>query len=407
MRDGSTLRARTASHRARCRPCDSRDASRCMLVVALLAACASDAPQASPRDDAGRASSALVRRGGGSSVSRWSDRTDAAAPAPPAGEDCTAIYDPDRHRLVLFAGKTDADVNVNEVWEFDLEHETWQQVHTTGDPPPPREDHVAIHDPVGHRMIVHGGEDGLTSNKTFALDLQTACWRDLTDAASPAREDHTAVYDGKRRQMIVFGGRHADGKTDHVDNDVWALDLDPASKTFEHWHQLAVEGTPPLGRTDHAAVFDPHKDRMLVYGGYNKEKRELLGDTWALCLGASSSGGGHWQQIKTRHSWPPRRRHVVGVLDTARNWFVICGGFGEEGYLNDVWALDLAADVWVDITPGPQPRLDHQAIFDPRGGRLVVYGGDARLGHKFHDLWALQIEPDMPLQPMLRAASSK
>jgi hypothetical protein len=339
-------------------------------------------------------------------VSQWADHTNAAAPAPPAGEDCTAIYDPDRHRLVLFAGKTDADVNVNEVWELDLEQDSWQQVHTTGEQPPASEDHVAIHDPVGHRMIVHGGENGLTTNRTSALDLTTWRWRDLTDAVSPPREDHTAVYDPRRKQMLVFGGRHTDGKTDHVDNDVFAFDLDPASPTFEHWHPVALDDAPPpLGRTDHAAVFDPQKDRMLVYGGFNKEKKEYLGDTWELSM--SAGGRNHWQQIKTRRSWPPRRRHAVGVLDTVRNWFVICGGFGEDGYLNDVWALDLATDVWLDVSPGMQPRIDHQAIFDPRAGHMLIYGGDARLTHKFHDLWALQIEPDLPLQTMLRAASSK
>ena len=406
MRYGPTLRARAAIPTAYRTPADPRPGRRRFLAVALLASCASDAHRPAPPADAAGAATAIVRRGG-SIVSRWADRTDAAATAPAAGEDCTAIYDPDRHRLVLFAGKNDADVNLAEVWEFDLAQETWQRVQTTGEQPPASEDHAAIHDPVGHRMIVHGGENGLTTNRTSALDLATARWRDLTDASSPPREDHTAVYDPHRKQMLVYGGRHTDGKTDHVDNDVFAFDLDPASPTFEHWRAVAVDGAQPLGRTDHAAVFDPQKDRMLVYGGYNKEKKELLGDTWQLVLGPPSSGGIHWQQVKTRRSWPPRRRHAVGVLDTARNWFVICGGFGEEGYLNDVWALDLATDIWLDVTPGPQPRIDHQAIFDPRAGHMLLYGGDARLGHKFHDLWALQIEPDLPLQLMLHAASNK
>jgi hypothetical protein len=406
MTTGPTFRVRAAICRACRTPRAPRRAHWRLFAVTLLAACASDAPQ--PLHGSGvQASTAPAHRSGGSIVSRWLDRTDAGAVAPPAGEDCSAVYDPDRHRLVLFGGKTDADVNVNEVWELDLEQDAWQQVRTTGDPPPPSEDHVAIHDPIGHRMIVHGGENGLTSNKTFALDLQTARWRNLTDASSPPREDHTAVYDGRRKQMLVFGGRHTDGKTDRVDNDVFAFDLDPASSTFEHWREVEVDGPRPLGRTDHTAVFDPQKDRMLVYGGYNKEKKEYLGDTWELMFGPPSSGGTHWQQIKTRRSSPPKRRHVVGVLDTARNWFVVCGGFGDEGYLNDVWAFDLGAEVWIDVTPGPQPRLDHQAIFDPRSGHLLVYGGDARLEHKFHDLWALQVEPDLPLQVMLRAASSK
>lgn len=81
------------------------------------------------------------------------------------------------------------------------------------------------------------------------------------------------------------------------------------------------------------------------------------------------------------------------ALDGRRNWALLCGGFGKEGYLNDVWAFDLTDDVWINLTPGPQPRIDHQAVFDPVAGRLLLYGGDARLRTKFHDLWELRVAP--------------
>ena len=83
------------------------------------------------------------------------------------------------------------------------------------------------------------------------------------------------------------------------------------------------------------------------------------------------------------------------------------GGFGEQGYLNDVWAFDLTSDLWINITPGPQPRLDSQGIYDPVTGRLVIYGGDAHLPTKFHDLWELEVAPDLPLETMLEVAGSK
>jgi len=98
-------------------------------------------------------------------------------------------------------------------------------------------------------------------------------------------------------------------------------------------------------------------------------------------------------QVRTKTSHPAQRRHVVGVYDEARDWFVVCGGFGDEGFLNDVWAFDLGREKWINITPGPQPRLDHLAIYDPRRESLLLYGGDAHRATKFHDLWELRVHP--------------
>lgn len=72
-----------------------------------------------------------------------------------------------------------------------------------------------------------------------------------------------------------------------------------------------------------------------------------------------------------------------------------------------MWAFDLKEDLWINITPGPQPRMDHQAIYDPRSQRFMIYGGDALLEGKFHDLWELQVQPDLPLELLYRGAGAK
>jgi hypothetical protein len=146
---------------------------------------------------------------------------------------------------------------------------------------------------------------------------------------------------------------------------------------------------------------------MVIYGGWDNDQNEYLGDTWAFYFAVPPDTAGHWRRIKTSKSHPPRRRHAVGVYDSARDWFVIFGGFGEEGFLNDVWAFDLNEDLWINITPGPQPRMDHQAIYDPQSRRMIIYGGDAVLEGKFHDLWELQIQPDLPLKQLYRGAGAK
>lgn len=389
------------------------------LGVALYCGCAGKTPirstaavasLASPLAEAKR-DTAAEQRATGNRLSQWIDRTPALTPStafPPAAEDCAMIYDSAQRRLVLFGGKDDANQNVNEIWTLNLSGNTWQKITVDGEMPPASEDHAVIYDPIGYRMILHGGEDGLTTNKTWAFDLTTNRWRNLTlQSGAPAREDHTAIFDSYAKRMIIFGGRNNNGEYDYTNIDeVWAFDLDPASPTFEKWQELAAKDKRAPGRSDHVAVYDDKNYRMVIFGGWDKDQKELLGDTWAFYFPMSPRGVGDWKQIKTRKSHPPKRRHATGAYDSARNWLIIFGGFGEEGYLNDVWAFDLNDDVWINITPGPQPRLDQQAIFDPQTGRLLIYGGDARLPRKFHDLWELQIQPEAPLDLVKQEAGA-
>ena len=107
-------------------------------------------------------------------------------------KDCTAIVDTVANRLVLFGGKDDANQDLGELWTLDLERFAWAKPGVEGPAPPASEDHVAIFDPVGYRMIVHGGENGLTSHQTWSLDLKTLRWRDLTHAADDVAGDTTS-----------------------------------------------------------------------------------------------------------------------------------------------------------------------------------------------------------------------
>jgi hypothetical protein len=367
-------------------------------MLALAAAIWLARPTHSTAVPASAAPPPSARAESGATPGEWVDRTpslSASTRRPPAAEDCSAIVDPVANRLVLNGGKDDADHDLDEVWTLDLDRFLWSKPEIRGPAPPRSEDHVAIFDPVGYRMIVHGGENGLTANMTWSLDLKTLRWRDLTDPSSPGREDHTAIYDSRARRMVIFGGRDNTGTIDYVnESDLLALDLEPSSRTFEKWVRLGCGNVHAPGRSDHGAAYDPIKDRMVIFGGWDKAEHKYLDDTWAYYFADSADSAGYWKKIKTKNSHPPARRHLTGIYDAGRNWFVICGGFGDEGYLNDVWAFDLTRDVWMNITPGPQPRLDHLAVYDPRRREMLVYGGDAHLARKFHDVWELSVRPN-------------
>ncbi|HZM27053.1 MAG TPA: kelch repeat-containing protein, partial [Gemmatimonadales bacterium] len=141
-------------------------------------------------------------------------------------------------------------------------------------PPAGRYAPAAIYDPVRDRMVVFGGVNDVSNhNDVWALSLAgSPAWSELTPAGTPpsARYAHAAIYDPVRDRMVVFGGSDP-----HLRNDVWALSLagSPA------WSELIPAGIPPAARDEHTAIYDPVRDRMVVFGGSGNRN-----DVWALSL---------------------------------------------------------------------------------------------------------------------------
>ena len=332
----------------------------------------------------------------GGVMAQWVKRTPSGkdAPSPKNVEDGAMVYDPARDRIVLFGGKNDADRRVDDLWAFDLDKSMWQQITMQGSKPPSIPNLSAIYDPIGHRMIAYG------DRYLWSLDLKTDRWRDMSSKEQPRRESHSAVYDSRGKRMVVFGG--SDGG--HLDlYDIWALDLDPTSPTFEKWQNLTVEKGHPDGRIQHTAIYDARKNRMLISGGYAKDSRRMFEDTWAYQFADARNQPGTWKRIDNGRLSPPARRQAIGVYDAAQNWFILEGGESAQStsrehlYMNDVWAFDLTADTWLPLSssdPAPAPKISQQAAYDPDTQSVILYGGIPEDEHAVpHDVWELRIQP--------------
>ncbi len=128
--------------------------------------------------------------------------------------------------------------------------ERWDRLRPSGAAPPERFWASGVYDPVHYRMIVYCGvdvRDILTTREpvqvhddVWILDLIPGReeWTKLrpTGRGPGRRATHTAIYDEAGQRMIVFGGWDTERKYKHL-NDVWALDLTPGS---EQWYQLAA-----------------------------------------------------------------------------------------------------------------------------------------------------------------------
>src|SRR6185436_5015730 len=100
-------------------------------------------------------------------------------------------------------------------------------------------------------------------NETWVLTLAgTPTWSKLVPSGQPPLERgaHSVVYDPRKRRMIVVGG----WPNRDQGMDTWALSL----KGPPVWTPMFDGGRPPWGRTDHTAVYDSARQRMVIFGGW-------------------------------------------------------------------------------------------------------------------------------------------
>ena len=116
-----------------------------------------------------------------------------------------------------------------------------------------------------------------------------------------------------------------------------------------------------------------------------------------LMLVSTSASARHWQwrQLTPPEGagpTPPPRALGTAIYDPIGERIIIFGGRGANGFLNDLWSLDLVTGTWVEMAAGgiaPDPRRGHNAIYDPIGHQMVVWAGQ---GSQFYnDIWTLDL----------------
>lgn len=260
----------------------------------------------------------------------------------------------------------------------------WAQVALPA--PDKRLHHSIIHDTAGRRLILFGG---LYSSYAYAdvweFSIASGTWRPLaTQGPTPlARWGHSAIYDPLRDRMLVFGGFTTSGQ--HALADLWELSLD-ATPT---WREIVPGGPRPTARFVHTAIYHSRRDRMIVYAGYDGSFQD---DVWELPLDGAPS----WDPLFPRGTPPSPRDAHVAVYDPVGDRMIVHGGFDGLVAVGDVWSLSLDGSLeWREIvtqgTP-PAPRRQHAAAYDRKRRHLLVFGGTQTGSDPgFNDLWALPL----------------
>src|SRR5690349_9319768 len=165
-----------------------------------------------------------------------------------------------------------------------------------------------------------------------AARASESAWNLLTGPVQ--RRSSSLVFDSARNRVVVFGGHGVSGYL----GETWTLDL-----STRQWAQMQPSGTPPSDRSEHSAIYDPIRDRMIVFGGGPTASN----DVWSL----SFSGTPTWTQLSPSGTPPAARMNHAAFYDPVRDRMVVCGGTGPSVSTFDVWGLSLSGTpTWTQLT---------------------------------------------------------
>ncbi len=233
-----------------------------------------------------------------------------------------AAYDVARDRIVAYGG---FELGVFEcdqtMWEWD--GATWTQIDT--EPPPICHHFRMTYDEAAQASVIVGGQgpDDAPVNETWSWDGQA--WQLLTADGPPSRAHFGFVHDPNHPQTLLYGGY--DGG---MYEDFWSLE-------GETWEQLDLAG--PGTRSHFGMAYDTNADALYMYGGAETSSSfaSLTDETWRLT-------GGAWLLLSTDNS-PGVRGSAALAYDPEREVLVLYGGFNGDGVeFADTWEFD--GDGW-------------------------------------------------------------
>jgi dynein heavy chain len=259
------------------------------------------------------------------------------APEPRSQHTCVVYNDT---KILLFGGFRSSHIRYNDVWILDTTTDEWSQPHA-----------------------------GVTETKH---DGEVVFKRQWPDVPMP-RGAHSATLVGS--QMYIFGGYGGAGFARRDFNDITVLDLD----TWE-WRSVETSGEIPEARSGHQGV--SIKELMYVIGGWNSI--EQFSDMYILDTNTNV-----WSKPVQQNSFgAPRWNFAAVSVFAVPYWkiFVFGGNSGnlsdggppQGEYLNDMCVYETGSNTWTHpkvLGDQPVPRGESPIAFDPKGARLLLFGG--------------------------------
>jgi N-acetylneuraminic acid mutarotase len=134
-------------------------------------------------------------------------------------------YDPKADRIVVWGGDLYGKANKTAVWTYDYNTNTWQELDSKHANPPELRDYMnLVYDEKADRFIMYGGYP-YGNDETWVYDLNTNTWQQMHPTNNPGIISRYAmVYAKDANKIILFGGQ--DGATSYqYNNETWSYNL--------------------------------------------------------------------------------------------------------------------------------------------------------------------------------------
>lgn len=292
-------------------------------------------------------------------INSWASKLLAAGPSPRVS--AAASYDPLMKKVVLFGGKEQGDVYMDDFWAYDAAQNAWTLQGQLSSPEP-RFDHAMAFDGSNQVGVLFGGTDGtFTYGDTWTYDALANHWaRKRTPLAPSPRRGAVMAYDRAGGVVVLFGGMREAAYL----NDTWTYSVSSNAWTNRQ------PASPPPGGVGNCMAYDPTGRLHLLFGGG---------------VAPGVSGNLTWTYSVADNLWTnrtgavaPSSRYGADIdYDEAGHLFVLFGGSTSGGLLADTWVMDPATFAWTMRTPpaSPAARTFHAMCYDTSAGVTMLFGG--------------------------------
>lgn len=324
--------------------------------------------------------------------------------APPATRYHASLLDAAHGRLYVIGGQDDYSLPNDDTWSRPLAlDEGWVRVSGSG--PGARAFGGAWADPTADRALLYGGEVGAggpPADQMLSFGFAGANWSPLATApVPPARSGPCTIFDEFRRRFLVYGGAPLAAWRSRLE-DTWAFDA-----ATGNWENLTATSGSFGPRSSGASIWDPVRDRMIVFGGEDSLGQDF-NDVHVLPLGA----GGAWAPLATSGDAPPANSEATATYDAAGDRMLVFASStmpasGEYGV--SAWALTLAdPPTWSSLAPTgrlPSVGFGYTTVADPARGRILLHGGAFTRGPS-NQTWAFYLDETTPVALALVSAEA-
>jgi hypothetical protein len=324
-------------------------------------------------------------------VGRWREvARDAGAPWPAARVRHAMTYDPVGHGVIVHGGDRFSDrrdeVALGDTWRWSG---AWERLSTED---LVRTRHaIAFVEATGALLLMGGTPWTHDGQVTSAAMSDHALWdrdaRRWVQAEPKQDEDWRGRFwhamAARGREVVLMGGLHPEGTAWRGLSDAWAFD-------GERWRPLE---DAPRPKADFILVPDPRSGDLLALFGCKPARDYVSEDATNLALGPAG-----WRRLDDPAIPPPRRGAAAVVADVAgRQTVVIFGGLrardAPEHRLDETWILDV--DGWRELPLSDRVRppalLWHALAYDRERKAVVLFGGSEKHAQVSDEVWELRL----------------